>query len=107
MFEYFPGNYTWSAAFHLALMESKEPLTPSMLTQKAKDLGIDSRNFAAVLNAKELDEEIERNKRLGRGLKLNFTPAIIVGDTLFQDGAVLDATKEDIARVRARENNQR
>jgi protein-disulfide isomerase len=89
-------------AFHVALMDAKDSLTPPVVAQMARDAGIDPEKFTSAVNDKSLDEEIARNKRLGDQLTLNFTPAVIVAGKLVSGNPTLDVLKEVVAKARGK-----
>jgi len=87
-------------AFHTALMESTGSFDMSMLTEKAKEVGIDKETFLKAMKNPELSHELDHNKELAQALGIGGTPVIIIG-TQFMPGAIsYDMLKDKVAIAR-------
>jgi protein-disulfide isomerase len=73
--------------YHILLMQTNSEFTEAMLTDKAKEVGIDAEAFRKAFHDPEISKDIDRNKVLANNLAITGTPSIIVG-TEFMPGAI-------------------
>jgi len=86
--------------YHTALMKSSGAFTMDMLTEKAKEVGIDPEAFKKALENPDVAKELSHNKEIAQSLHIDATPTVIV-DTSLMTGAIdLDALKAKIADSR-------
>ncbi len=89
------GKYT---AFHLALLASPVALNEGMIMSIAEAAGLDTTRLAADMKDPAIDTIVMRNYALAQYLKIDGTPAFIVGDELVP-GALDGATLEHLVKV--------
>ncbi|MFO0998088.1 MAG: DsbA family protein [Alphaproteobacteria bacterium] len=65
--------------FHLALMEQKTRLSEAVVMAAAEKLGLDTKRLKRDMEAAEVEEELKQNLELARALRIDGTPAFIVG----------------------------
>ena len=68
--------------FHFNLMGSRGQLTESKVMDVADKSGLDIRALKVAMQAPDIQEAMEKNLQLANALKINGTPAFIVGDEL-------------------------
>ncbi len=73
------GKY---AAFHMALLTSAGALDEASIMEIARGLGIDTERLAADMKDPAIDALIKKNYDLAQDLRIEGTPAFIVGDEL-------------------------
>ncbi|HYB10566.1 MAG TPA: DsbA family protein, partial [Alphaproteobacteria bacterium] len=84
-------------AFHSAMLASTATLNMATIMSIAEANGIDTKRLQSDMKAPEIDALIRKNMQLAQGLKIEGTPAFIVGDKLVP-GAVDQATLQDLVR---------
>ena len=89
------GKY---AAFHLALLGSPVALDEATIMSIAEATGLDTARLAADMKDPAIDAVVKRNYALAEELKIDGTPAFIIGDELVP-GALDDATLEHLVKV--------
>ena len=80
----------WEA--HDRLFKDQRPLDGAGFTQFIRDLGLDEPAFQACISSNRYIDAIQHSARLASGMKLNGTPAFIIG-TLSDDGSILRSAK--------------
>lgn len=83
---------------HEALMKLREDLTEPVIRREAEKLGIDWTRLRREMDDPAIAERIGRNRRLAEQLRIEGTPAVVVGDTLLP-GAVDLATLERLVEA--------
>lgn len=68
------------AEFHAALMNAPMPLTEKKIDDIAEKLGMDVAALQKAMNQPDINKQIRDNFMLARALKINATPAFVVGD---------------------------
>jgi len=68
--------------FHFTLMGNRGQLTESKVMAAAAKSGLDVRALKAAMQAPDIKETIEKNRQLANALKINGTPAFVVGDEI-------------------------
>jgi protein-disulfide isomerase len=81
--------------FHTALLESRGSLTEQRIMQIAKQVGLDPARVRDGMKDPGIEETIQANYALGRQLKINGTPAFIIGGELVP-GAIDLATMKQL-----------
>jgi protein-disulfide isomerase len=67
---------------HTALMNSKtEPLTENIIYDLAKSIGLNVSQLKTDMKSKSVDEQIETNVQLAKGLQIMFTPVFFIAKT--------------------------
>jgi len=79
--------------FHRALMEHNGPVKEDTVFKTAADVGLDVEKLKADMKAPEVNEQIEKNLRIGTAIGVQGTPAIFVGDE------AIPGAPEDLVRV--------
>lgn len=87
-------------AFHFALMDSPD-LSEHSLRLAAEKVGMNYDQLRIDMADPALDDVIEGNYRLARQLRVEGTPALIIGDQLIPGGINLARMKSLIATARA------
>jgi protein-disulfide isomerase len=88
-------------ALHDALMATDEPLTEEVVLKVAAQSGLDIAQLTKDMADRSVSEALDRNFRLQRALKIEGTPALIVGIEFIPGAASLDTLKALVARARA------
>jgi protein-disulfide isomerase len=86
------GKY---AELHDALLKLKEEPTEPVLKREAEKLGLDWARLRREMDAPAIGRRLEANTKLAAALRIEGTPALIIGDTLVP-GAVDLATLEKL-----------
>jgi len=73
------GKY---AAFHLALLGSASALDETTIKALAANVGLDTERLAQDMKDPAIDAIIKKNRELAEALKIEGTPAFIIGDEL-------------------------
>ncbi len=81
--------------FHTNLMEYKGRITQNVLLKIAKKIGINIRQFKKDVSNSELMSIINNNRKIAKRLKLQGTPAFIIGNSIYP-GAM---TEKDIIKA--------
>ena len=84
-------------AFHSAMLASTSALNMTTIMSIAEANGIDTKRLQEDMKAPEIDALIRKNLQLAEGLKIEGTPAFIVGDKLIP-GAVDKAALQDLVQ---------
>ncbi len=87
--------------FHNALMARKPNIDEATVLKLAEEAGLDIDRIKVDMNSPEVDSEIKRNREIAKALRLNGTPAFIVGTELVPgatDLATLKSMVEDARR---------
>jgi protein-disulfide isomerase len=93
------GKY---APFHDAMMGTKGTITDETVLGVAKSVGLDLEKIKADMAAPEIEQLIEKNYALADALKIDGTPAMVVGDRMIAGAVDIDALRSTIAAVRKR-----
>ncbi len=88
-------------ALHDVLMATDEPLTEEVVLKVAGQSGLDIAQLTKDMADPSVSEALDRNFRLQRALKIEGTPALIVGTEFIPGAASLDTLKALVARARA------
>jgi protein-disulfide isomerase len=92
------GRY---AAFHQALMAVKGQLDEAAVLAAAGAVGLDVARLKADLEAPEITAIIDRNHALAAALKINGTPAFVIGDIVIPGAMSLEELKQLIKTQRS------
>ncbi|MGZ8996212.1 MAG: DsbA family protein [Rhodospirillales bacterium] len=87
-------------AFHAALMEARGNLGEEQVLEIAEKVGLDRKTIKDGMAAPEVEKTIQRNVELAQKLRIQGTPAFIVGDALVPGAVNLDQLKEMVATER-------
>lgn len=87
-------------AFHAALMEARGTLGETEVLEIARKVGLDPKKVKEGMAAPEVEQAIQRNLELAQKLRIQGTPAFIVGDALVPGAIDLDQLKELVATAR-------
>lgn len=87
-------------AFHTALMEARGDLGEDQVLQIAEKVGLDRKKVKAGMAAPEVEKAIQRNLELAQKLRVQGTPAFVVGDALVPGAVDLEQLKELVASAR-------
>ncbi len=92
------GKYV---AFHQAMMKMKGRATQSTALAVAKQIGLDIERLKADMKHPEIEKAIQRNLVLASALRINGTPAFVVGDQIIRGATGLETLKAHIRKARA------
>src|SRR5690606_10376913 len=92
------GKY-WE--FHLAMMRARGTNDPAQVMRIAEEVGLDTDQLEADMNAPEVDQTIEQSFALANAMGIQGTPAFIIDDHLIAGALGLDALRTQIEDVRA------
>lgn len=87
--------------FHVALMGSRGEMKEERLLKTAESVGINPDKLKSAMADPEIDKIINRNLNLMQMLRLNGTPAFIIGDEVLPGAVDLATLREIVARKRA------
>lgn len=85
---------------HMALMTYKGKLSEETVLALARQVGLDAERLLSDMQAPELAEAIERNRRLAEQLRITGTPAFVVGRQLIPGAVGMDEMKAVIEKER-------
>lgn len=85
---------------HEALMHAKEPHSETTILDLAGRLGIDVDRLKREMSDPALQTALARNLNLGQVLRINGTPAFVIGDHIEQGAIELQALQRLIAAAR-------
>ena len=91
------GGY---ARFHAILMNSKGVLSLDRIFTLAHEIGLDTDRLRADMDAPEILNALRANHALARALKIQGTPAFVVGDQLVPGAVSAKTLRGLIARAR-------
>jgi len=94
------GDATYEAV-HDALMTLRSDITPDSLTRLAETLALDPAPIFARMEAPEVTEVIEANRRLGVQMQITGTPTFVVQDRMLRGYAPLATMQDLVAAARA------
>jgi protein-disulfide isomerase len=80
----------WEA--HDRLFRDQKPIDGAGLTQFTRDLGLDEAALRSCISSDSYLDAIQRSTRLAQGMRINGTPAFLIG-TMSDDGTVMRAAK--------------
>ncbi len=87
-------------AFHTALLQSRGNLTEKLILQIAKQVGLDPAQVRDGMDDPKVEEALQRNFALGRQIKVNGTPAFIIGGKLVPGAIDLATMKQMVEAAR-------
>lgn len=87
-------------AFHGALMEARGNLGEEQVLEIAEKAGLDRKKVKDGMASPEAQKTIERNLELAQKLRIQGTPAFVVGETLVPGAVDLDQLKDLVATAR-------
>lgn len=93
-------------AFHDALMNQKGRLSEKVILSVAEKAGLDVERLKADMKRPEIETAIKKNHELARALRINGTPAFVIGDELIAGAADLDTLKNAVAEARQEKAKQ-
>ena len=79
--------------FHDAMMAKKPNIDEATVLKLAEGAGLDIERLKADMNSPEVDAEIKRNSEIAKALRLNGTPAFIVGSELIPGATDLETLR--------------
>lgn len=86
--------------FHQALMVLKGDLDETTVFATARSVGLDVERLKADMEAAEIAAAIDRNHALAQALKINGTPAFVVGDEVVPGAISMEEMKKLIEAAR-------
>lgn len=87
-------------AFHDALMAHKGRISEKVVMSVAEKSGLEVARLKIDMNKPEIEAAIKKNHELARALRINGTPAFVIGDELIPGAADLDTLKSAVAEAR-------
>ena len=91
------GRY---ADFHDRLMSLKGQADEASVFRAASELGLDLKKLEADMKDPLIDAEIRRNEVLAKSLRINGTPAFVIGNEVVRGAADLDTIMTLVQRAR-------
>ncbi len=88
-------------AFHFALMDQPGDMSERHLHATAMKTGVDPGQMLADMEDPEFKAMIARNRNLARQLKINGTPALVIGDQVIPGAIELEQLRVLVAQTRA------
>ena len=92
-------NKYWE--FHQALMQSGSAMSPDLVFQLAKDVGLDVDKLKADMERPDIDEILDRNAELARKIGFSGTPAMVIGDQVAPGYVDIDELKQIVDEARS------
>ena len=89
-------------AFHNAILNARGDMTEERILAIADDTGIDSDALEVAMKNPEIDQEIQRNLKLGAELGITGTPSYVVGRELIPGAISYDDMKDYVETARKR-----
>ena len=89
------GKYV---AFHKALMEAKDSHNEASILEAAGRVGLDLERLKRDISEPSIQDVLDRNLALAQALRIDGTPAFVIGDQIAR-GAVDLATMQDMIRA--------
>ena len=86
--------------FHRALMAVRGALDESAVMTLAKTVGLDAKRLREDMDGRDIAESLERNLKLAQALKIDGTPAFVVGDQLIPGAVSTESLKTLIDQTR-------
>jgi protein-disulfide isomerase len=88
--------------FHTAMMATKgeSEITESVVLAVAQSIGLDIDRLRVDVQSPDIDTILDHDFALAEGLDIQFTPGIVIGDTIADGRVDLDALKQLIAAAR-------
>ncbi|MGE5145242.1 MAG: DsbA family protein [Candidatus Eiseniibacteriota bacterium] len=86
--------------FHQALMAVRGNLDDGVVMSVAKSVGLDTKKLRDEMDGRDIAESLENNMKLAQALKIDGTPAFVVGDQLVPGAISTDALKQLIDQTR-------
>jgi protein-disulfide isomerase len=86
--------------FHRALMAARGNLDEAAVMALAKSVGLDQKRLRDEMDGRDIAEHIDRNMKLAQALKIDGTPAFVVGDQLVPGAVSTDTLKTLIEQTR-------
>ena len=93
-------NKSKYVAFHDALMAHKGRLSEKVIMSVAEKSGLDVSRLKVDMSKPEIEAAIKKNHELARALRINGTPAFVIGDELIAGAADLGTLKNAVAEAR-------
>jgi protein-disulfide isomerase len=93
------GRY---GALQDALLRLREDTTEPVLKREAERVGLDWARLRREMDDPEIQRQLEANLRLARALRIEGTPALVVGETLVPGAVDLATLERLVAEERAR-----
>lgn len=85
---------------HEALMRSRGTLDEATVLRIAGEIGLDAKRLKADMDAPDIAQALERNRKLARDLQITGTPAFIIGNRLIPGAVDPDTLAKLIAEAR-------
>jgi len=92
------------AKLHEALMAKKPNLDEATVLKVAGEVGLDLDRMKVDMASPDVDAEIARTARMAKALKLNGTPAFVIGSEVVPGGTDLETLKELVDEARHARN---
>ncbi len=89
---------------HAALMRLR-PLDEASILKAATENGLAAARLKTDMQSPQVEEALERNRKLARDLNITGTPAFIIGETLVPGAIDLKTMKSLVAEARAAKKN--
>jgi protein-disulfide isomerase len=86
--------------FHQKLLESKGRVGKERALQVAKEVGVDEKKLAKDMESPEVRATIEEAMKVGDALKLQGTPAFVIGDEMVFGAVGYEPLKSAISSIR-------
>ncbi len=86
--------------FHISLMKIKGRVNEEKVFKTAKNIGLDINKLKKDMNNPEIEQQLMKNREIAKLLKLNGTPAFIIGDIIYPGALNLNNLKEIIKKFR-------
>lgn len=86
--------------FHEGLMKHKGPLEDADIFRIAKEVGLNVDRLKKDMESSAVSSALERNRKLGRALVIDGTPAFVIGDMVAPGAVDEDTLMQMIAEAR-------
>lgn len=86
--------------FHQALMSTRGGLDQEAVMAVAKKVGLDVKKLREDMDGPDIAQSLERNLKLAQALKIDGTPAFVIGDQIIPGAVSTEALKSVIDQTR-------
>jgi protein-disulfide isomerase len=86
---------------HFAFMSSKTKVTKDSALKLAEKIGLDMDRLRADIESEEINQEIQKNRRLATELQIRGTPSFVIGNNIVRGAVDMTRFRQIVEQVRA------
>jgi protein-disulfide isomerase len=95
------GNQGEYEKVHFAFMSSKTKVTKDSALKLAEKIGLDMDRLRADIESEEINQEIQKNRRLATELQIRGTPSFVIGNNIVRGAVDMTRFRQIVEQVRA------